>query len=65
MRNDADKKRSAFAIKSFHKGIFRYFRKHYTRSAFHPLNLIAAVGLSGRAALLLFLNSMKSDRDVD
>lgn len=65
MRNNPDKKKSTFMIRSFHYGIYRYFRKHSTKSAFNPLNLILLIGLSVRAALLILLNAVKSDKSVD
>jgi len=65
MRNNIDKKKSFFAIKAFHQGVYRYFRKHCTKSPFHPLNLVAFIGLSARAALQLLLNFFKSTKRVD
>jgi GT2 family glycosyltransferase len=59
MRNNAGKKKSPFAIKAFHRGVYRYFWKHCTKSRYHPLNLFALVGLSARAGLQLLLNSFK------
>ena len=60
MRNDPDKKKSYFMIKAFHQGVYRYFKKYYTKSSLHPLNLVVFVCLCTRAALQLFLNMMKS-----
>jgi len=65
MRNTLDKKKSYFAIKAFHRGVYRYFRKHYTKSPFHPLNLVVFIGLSTRAALQLLLNLFKSTGRVN
>lgn len=65
LRHTPDKKKSYFAIKAFHQGVYRYFRKHCTKSWYHPLNLFALVGLSARAGLQLLLNSFKSERSVD
>ena len=64
MRNDDSKKRSTFAIKAFHKGIYRYFKKHHTKSKLNPLNLIAFLVLGLRASILLLLNSFKPDGEV-
>jgi N-acetylglucosaminyl-diphospho-decaprenol L-rhamnosyltransferase len=37
----------------FHRGVYRFYRKHYVRSPWNPMNLIAIVGLSTRAGLLI------------
>ena len=63
MRNNGDKKKSYLMIKAFHQGAYRYFRKFLIKSPFNPLNLIAIVGLSGRATLHLLLNYTKSDKE--
>ena len=39
---------------AFHHSAYRLYRKHVTRSAWHPLNALAALGLSVRALGLLF-----------
>ncbi len=65
LRNTPDKRKSYFAIKAFHQGVYRYFRKHCTKSPFHPLNLVAFIGLSARAALQLLLNFLKPRRSID
>lgn len=65
LRNTPDKRKSYFAIKAFHQGVYRYFRKHCTKSRYHPLNLFALVGLSAKAALQLILNFFKPQRSVD
>jgi len=62
MRNEEGKKKSSYMIKTFHFGAYRYFRKYYVKSWLNPLNLLAIVGLSGRAALQILLNSVKSER---
>jgi len=59
MRNNANNKKSMFMILAFHQGAYRFFRKHYTQSGFHPLNILAFSGLCGRAGLQLILNTMK------
>ncbi len=40
-------------IIDFHRGAYRYYRKHVALSAWNPMNLVAIVGLSGRALLLI------------
>jgi hypothetical protein len=40
-------------ILDFHRGAYRYYRKHHIRNTFGPLHLMAVVGLSARAALLV------------
>ena len=47
------KGRRVRSVVDFHRGAYRYFRKHHVRSQFSPLNLLAIVGLTGRAGLLL------------
>jgi GT2 family glycosyltransferase len=65
MRNESKKKKSNFAIKAFHQGVYRYFRKYYIKSPLHPLHLIALIGLGGRMGIQLLLNSLKSYSDVN
>ena len=60
MRNEATKKKSIHMIKSFHLGVYRYFRRYYIQSIFHPLNIVAIVGLSVRAAVQILANSLKT-----
>ena len=38
---------------AFHQSAYRLYRKHVTRSAWHPLNALAALGLAVRALGLL------------
>ena len=40
---------------AFHQSAYRIYRKHVTRSAWHPLNTVAVVGLSLRALGLIGL----------
>ncbi len=47
------------SVLDFHRGAYRYFRKHHIRSPLSPMNLIAVVGLSGRAALLLLADEVR------
>ncbi len=43
----------------FHRGVYRFYRKHYTRGVLDPRALLAAVALGGRAALLIAANHFK------
>ena len=61
MRNDQGRKKSYFMIKAFHQGIFRYYRKHCTKSKFHPMNAVAFIGLSLRAGIHLLINSFRTE----
>jgi len=61
MRNEVGKKKSVHMIKAFHLGAYRYFRKFHVKSALHPMNLLAIVGLTARAALQILINSFKRD----
>lgn len=47
------------SVLDFHRGAYRYFRKHDIRSPFSPLNLAAILGLSLRAALLLAADELR------
>ncbi len=53
------KGRRVRSVIDFHRGAYRYFRKHHIRSPFSPMNLVAVVGLSGRAALLLLSDEVR------
>lgn len=53
---------SGRCIIEFHKGVYRYYRKHHVRSAFDAMNVAAVIGLAVRAALLLGINSLKKIR---
>ncbi len=43
----------------FHRGVYRFYRKHYVRSSWSPMNVIAIVGLSLRAGLLIAADEFK------
>lgn len=45
--------RSWAAIRDFHLGSYRYFRKWYSPRHWHPFHGLALVGLAGRALLIL------------
>lgn len=46
-------------VLDFHKGVYRFYRKHYIRSSWNPMNLVAIVGLSSRAGLLIATDEIK------
>jgi N-acetylglucosaminyl-diphospho-decaprenol L-rhamnosyltransferase len=52
-------RRAARSIVDFHRGAYRYYRKHHIRSRFTPLNAIAIAGLSLRTTLLLAQNALR------
>lgn len=53
------KGRRVRSVLDFHRGAYRYFRKHHIRSPFNPMNLVALVGLSSRAAILLLSDEVR------
>ena len=52
-------RRTTRSIVDFHRGAYRYYRKHHIRSPFNPLRFVAIAGLSARTAVLLLRNSFK------
>jgi N-acetylglucosaminyl-diphospho-decaprenol L-rhamnosyltransferase len=52
-QNRAGQRKSAARIVSFHRGVHRFYRKHYTRGRLDPRALLAAAVLGGRALALL------------
>ena len=50
-RND---RRSARMIKDFHRGAYLYYRKNHAMARLHPMALVAWLGLSLRAQLIIF-----------
>lgn len=46
-------------IIDFHTGAYRFYRKHYIHSTWNPMNLVAIMGLSGRAAVLILSDEMR------
>lgn len=47
---------------NFHSGAYRAYLEHHNISIIHPLSLIAMVGLISRAAILVFIASIKGYR---
>jgi len=47
----SSKQQNIKLIREFHKSVYRYYRKHYIKSALNPMNLVAIVGLSLRCFL--------------
>lgn len=56
LKNHHRKGRRTASIIDFHLGAYRFFRKHFVRSAWDPIHLLAIFGLGGRAGLLLALD---------
>ncbi len=52
-------RRSSRMIIDFHRGAYRYYRKNHTGSIWHPMSLVALVGLAGRAAILIAWDSLR------
>ena len=55
-QNRPDRRKGTRRIVQFHRGVYRFYRKHYTRGIFDPRALSAAAGLSLRAALLVLID---------
>jgi GT2 family glycosyltransferase len=47
-------------ITDFHRGAYRCYREHHSLSMLHPLALISAIGLMGRAIFLISGTYLKS-----
>jgi GT2 family glycosyltransferase len=56
------RKRSNRLIIEFNKSAYRFYRKHYVRSSFQIMNLVAVLGLSLRTLVLLGMNMIR-DKD--
>lgn len=52
-------RRTPRSIIDFHRGAYRYYRKHHIRSALDPRNALAIAGLSLRSAVLLVRNAWR------
>jgi len=52
-QNRPERRKGAHRVIQFHQGVFRFYRKHYTRGAFDPRAMAAAAALSVRAALVI------------
>ena len=53
------KGRRVRGVIDFHRGVYRYYRKHYIRSVWSPMNIVAIVGLTSRAAILIATDELK------
>ncbi len=53
------KGRRVKGVIDFHRGVHRFYRKHYVRSPWSPMNVLAIVGLTTRASLLIAADEMK------
>ncbi len=49
-------------IIDFHKGVYHFYRKHYAKSIFNPMSLVALIGLSIRVAILLMVNTFRGNK---
>ncbi len=56
---ESSKKDHSRSIISFHKSVYRYYRKHHLKSPLNPLNFIALIGLTVRAGILLSVSFIK------
>lgn len=52
-QNRPTRRRGARRVVQFHHGVFRFYRKHYTRGLLDPRAIAAATALSLRAAVLI------------
>lgn len=53
------RKKRRIQIVTFHKGAYRFYRKHYVKSAFGPMGILAFAGLTLRCGMQLMLNAFK------
>jgi GT2 family glycosyltransferase len=51
--------KTARTIVEFHRSVYRYYRKHHVRYTLGPKNLLALVGLTTRALVLLSANAVR------
>ncbi|RIL07160.1 MAG: hypothetical protein DCC71_04085 [Proteobacteria bacterium] len=59
-------RRSTRMMVDFHKGAYRYYRKHRASSPWNPMALVALVGLSARAGTLIawdYVRTLRPTRD--
>lgn len=54
-----NRKRRFKSIVEFHRGSYIYFQKHILKSSWHPMHLVAIVGLGARFLLSLSLQALK------
>jgi len=52
-------RKSTRMIKDFHRGAYLYYRKNHARGAFNPMALVAWVGLTLRARLMIISDYMR------
>jgi len=58
-------RKSKKAIIEFHRSVYRYYRKHISRWAWNPINLLIAIFLMVRMGVQLGLNLLKPHRPFD
>ena len=59
-QNRAAQRKGARRIVQFHTGVYRFYRKHYTRGVADPRAIAAALALGARATLLLAGDSLRA-----
>lgn len=59
-QNRAAQRKGARRIVQFHTGVYRFYRKHYTRGVADPRAIAAALALGARAALLVAGDYMRA-----
>lgn len=52
-------RKSSRMIKDFHSGAYLYYRKNHAKARFHPMALVAWVGLTLRAQLMIFTDYLR------
>ena len=52
-------RKSSRMIKDFHRGAYLYYRKNHATARFHPMALVAWVGLSLRAQLMILADYLR------
>jgi len=57
-QNRMGKKKSERGIRSFHEGAFLFYRKHYVKSVWNPMLLLAKMGLGVRCELMVAANRL-------
>jgi GT2 family glycosyltransferase len=63
-QNKRSQKKNPSRIINFHRGVYRFYRLHYTFGTWDPRSIIAAVFLTIRTLLLLLENTFKKKPEV-
>ena len=64
-QNSRTRKKNPARIVSFHAGVYRFYRIHYTYGAWDPRSIAAAAFLALRALSLLTINAFKKPQGLD